>query len=691
MSKKSKLRHCPVSNSDISSADCGNNRHSAYDCPTDCPHSPYGFDAYTDFLKLEDKVERTALARAGQDPIIGEKIDRAIGSEQFEGIPSTAPINYYLFYHRSQDGSTFYDRWKADGFKDLRNDGVVHLTCKKEIRPALLEIQTIFDEQSFECVDIFDPNRTPFTIYDTSVAARASRFDRTFSLTYKTPGYSRVCGNFIFLNSLFTGEDPQNGFETLIKHLGGEVEPEWMIENFDKICRSIAATTRERKRASLMKTDISSCKIDYELAEFVDTFAQRLEKNDVTQEELTHEEEDEGYIAAYLWLDKSTKDTATNSLGGTPYLGTILIKPGFVRLVASSAKLQAALRKKFEKAAGKKVRFLRELTEDVAAQEATQITDIDANLVSPKLLQNIEGLSTSTNQPPSAQPNDPSLPTSLEGFLENYYRKLLDEPIPQLGNLIPRKAAANSKTRPKVIEWVKGVINNTDAQNLRSGQTVDTSWICKELKLPEIDLPAPPPREPLDDGFEDGFDDILDSEIDDDFEYDSFTDLSNQYEDRLEAGLERYDTAGQAIAAMKAQGFDIIEDFMDFSDALMDEENFNAFVSCLILIWVALVPFNRKKITWNSELSFQIFNELLLEASTLAEKKNGGEDLLELCLEPELLSVILSRYENLDETLPKNQKLSTLAMSQIMIASMAAINITVTILEDNDIDDGLIF
>ncbi|RKX35330.1 MAG: hypothetical protein DRP71_03930 [Verrucomicrobia bacterium] len=40
MGKSSKKRDCPAINQTISRADCGQNRHTRYPCPAECPHNP---------------------------------------------------------------------------------------------------------------------------------------------------------------------------------------------------------------------------------------------------------------------------------------------------------------------------------------------------------------------------------------------------------------------------------------------------------------------------------------------------------------------------------------------------------------------------------------------------------------------------------------------------------------------------
>ena len=45
--------------------------------------------------------------------------------------------------------------------------------------------------------------------------------------------------------------------------------------------------------------------------------------------------------------------------------------------------------------------------------------------------------------------------------LTDHYRRTLDEPIPSLGNLSPRKAAKTGKGREKAIDWLKMLENHS--------------------------------------------------------------------------------------------------------------------------------------------------------------------------------------------------------------------------------------
>ena len=51
MGQSKKRRSCPVAGRDISSAECGENRHSRYACPAACPFNPFAVTQYTALLE----------------------------------------------------------------------------------------------------------------------------------------------------------------------------------------------------------------------------------------------------------------------------------------------------------------------------------------------------------------------------------------------------------------------------------------------------------------------------------------------------------------------------------------------------------------------------------------------------------------------------------------------------------------
>jgi hypothetical protein len=71
--------------------------------------------------------------------------------------------------------------------------------------------------------------------------------------------------------------------------------------------------------------------------------------------------------------------------------------------------------------------------------------------------------------------------------LDRHYRGLLDEPVPMLGNMSPRKAAKTKKGREKLVVWLKFVENSTARQEANSSMAgYDVSWMWDELGVADL-------------------------------------------------------------------------------------------------------------------------------------------------------------------------------------------------------------
>ena len=74
--------------------------------------------------------------------------------------------------------------------------------------------------------------------------------------------------------------------------------------------------------------------------------------------------------------------------------------------------------------------------------------------------------------------------TIVHDALDRHYRALLDQPVPMLGNVSPRKAAKEKKGREKLVDWLKLVENGNAAQASMAGY--DASWLWDELSVADL-------------------------------------------------------------------------------------------------------------------------------------------------------------------------------------------------------------
>ena len=72
----------------------------------------------------------------------------------------------------------------------------------------------------------------------------------------------------------------------------------------------------------------------------------------------------------------------------------------------------------------------------------------------------------------------------IHAYLDDHYRRTLDDPVPALDGRTPRQAAKTKKGRAQVTDWLKRLENSEQRRAASQGQKpYDTAWIWRELKL----------------------------------------------------------------------------------------------------------------------------------------------------------------------------------------------------------------
>jgi hypothetical protein len=70
----------------------------------------------------------------------------------------------------------------------------------------------------------------------------------------------------------------------------------------------------------------------------------------------------------------------------------------------------------------------------------------------------------------------------VQANMDRYYMNLLDEPVPMLGNVTPRRAAKSARGREKLVTWLKllenGVAKRSDGSPMAG---YDVTWMWEEL------------------------------------------------------------------------------------------------------------------------------------------------------------------------------------------------------------------
>lgn len=82
--------------------------------------------------------------------------------------------------------------------------------------------------------------------------------------------------------------------------------------------------------------------------------------------------------------------------------------------------------------------------------------------------------------------------------LDDHYRRVLDEPIPVLGNRSPRQAAKTAKGREKVVAWLKSLENHAAHREPDDPMgSYDVGWMWHELGMEALRRWIAAPRSPV--------------------------------------------------------------------------------------------------------------------------------------------------------------------------------------------------
>jgi hypothetical protein len=222
----------------------------------ECPHFPFTPVNYGRHGEIETGLVPKLHARAEQ-VLVGDSRKRYYaalqnaekGSHQALGTHSELVQLFHL--ERDADGLSFCDRWLADPKAGLSNDERFLLSRMDRMRPALLEVQRLVDEQTMEVVDVF--NGGTLSLIDRSLAARADRYSTWLTWCYSMPHYERTNG-IISEVPEFGDKSSWEGVEELIRNLGGPSDPTgrqvWLAWNFTRICKAMSTSGAARPEMS---------------------------------------------------------------------------------------------------------------------------------------------------------------------------------------------------------------------------------------------------------------------------------------------------------------------------------------------------------------------------------------------------------------------------------------------------------
>jgi hypothetical protein len=512
VSKVSKSRACPAAGREIRSAECGENRNSAYRCPSNCTFNPLTPANYNQLLEIEQKVDNTVMELFAAEwqtrPWLMSKFNNA--AQRNAVIEANALVNATVWFERDAAGQTPGGRFLEEGLPGLKNDHRVLFRAKSNLRVALFEVHQVIDDLLMRGVDLWRPQDGEILVADRALAARASRFTVMYAQTYALPALSRIHGA-AFPITHYHDFNAVEVVEAILEHLKGpapasEERRGWLIANAARVSDILTHTTLARNQQALLLSDTVFGIANYKDTGDPEIAAAKLgERDDMLPDEPSDQDFDEGFNEAWQWLENRESDGADGK--HDVLLGQVLRGEHGWRVQATGSKRLAELRKRFENVMGASVVFESQKLTDLL----TRPIEFDPEKVVSKLAATAGSVSFEASRKVYLDPGE--TPQDLEArMLAEHDRNFLEESIPALGGMTPRAAARDAAQRPKLIALMKERIRSVDERNLKSGRNESIDWMVEELGLKEIAFPPPPlrpiPVEYLDENGHDGFEEL---------------------------------------------------------------------------------------------------------------------------------------------------------------------------------------
>ena len=471
---------------------CGSKRGTEISCPAGChyyPFSPFQYDA---FLPIEASFDRKSLeyiVRHSGEAKWYETRERMVVSEsdtESGGIIAAGAAAYYLLFHeKNASGRTLAEEWERENRSGLNNDERIILKARKSSSATVIEIQKILDHQTMECIDLFDQTRPPFPVIDRrTVAAQMPRFTRILTWLDDYPYFSRLGAGGVVISDILRREG-MGIFERLVKRRGKPDEKiikQYFSENFGEAARVLTGLATEKTKAMVRSMDVHECIATYDIIREPDKIKEILD----TYPEFQKEEEcDELGAVEYTWLRVGRSKAIERFMPsvfrhkkddeGVGTLGKIRLYSDKIEVVAFSKQKYEFAKKMAEKYFGPKIRLKRESVVDLAKQVANRAReDFDED----------EDEDSEAEMPESIPPEIRQ--KVMEEFFRQHYTKFLDDSVPALEGMSPRKAAKNPLMRPRLVELMKEHIHGIEAQSKNQGLQINIDWVLEELGLLEL-------------------------------------------------------------------------------------------------------------------------------------------------------------------------------------------------------------
>lgn len=485
-------RNCPALSGMICGLCCGSKRNSALRCSAECPNNPFGVNNYDEWLKLDGSwgskcftylVEHCPYSEHSFKAELGKYV-LADGSMEEDIISEATPLFMHakLFWEPFRDGMCLADYWERDGWKGLNNDERTMMAFRRTTYPAILEIQDKISDTATLCVDLLDPEKRPFTVFDRNTAARYSRFSRSVNLVCSFPHYFRVGPAGIELQHELT-ESFMEEMETRSTECGISIR-DYLSKHFVEACRLVYSMGLKRRESLIDSLDMSEWKAVYKLNISRDEIARVLSM----KPEFELEESEAQGVMEYSWMRRGESKKLEKKMpalfqhndedSGVGSLGRLRLCTDTLEIIAFGSQKFRFARKMMEKYLGACITFQAEAENDLKEELRRRLRD--------KKEENVESDMNGRMERENEIP--PEIRTEiLSQFHERHYRQFIDSPVPMLENKTPRQAAKNKRLRPKLIDLMKLHIQGIEKRNREDPcLSLDIEWVLDELGLVEL-------------------------------------------------------------------------------------------------------------------------------------------------------------------------------------------------------------
>ncbi len=509
-------RSCPALSTFISPADCGAQRGSKLACPPGCAFFPFGTEAYDQWLKVDGawigKAVSFLVGRLGraevQQRVRRFSVPMRSPQVELESALSNA-LNYSLFAERQPDGRTLSEVWSAtSAARELNNDERVMLRHRQTTRPAVVEIQEVLDDKSLRCVDLLDPERGEFVLFDRGAAAQLVRFSRILTWLTHYPNFSRT--------NVFAMDVPHTVFGAWLAEIQqraaglaaerpGYTDRDYLAEHLSDGVKLVQSLADQYRRNLFAGLDIRHCVASY----LVKGDATAIEaafgsRPDFAVETPPADSQFAAPKTFFRWMQLGESAEFAQvlkakggprvdaSVGGVGTLANVRLYPERLLVETFSQSKHEFARQKTEQYLGDLVTFEKESIVDLAQMMEERrsrdraVSEIESAVYGPG---QAPGESfADADESEAADDVSPAVPEEvrrreLEEAHRKHYEKFLDEAVPALDGRTPRAAAADPAMRQQLVELMKGHLHGLERRCREDRLQLDINWVLDALDL----------------------------------------------------------------------------------------------------------------------------------------------------------------------------------------------------------------